>query len=1626
MKKLLSVIVMVAMLVTAMLPAFATMAADALALGTDEAYLVKNADGLGEATTNLAITANPGFSDISLMLYYDTANVNVSAVEAADSPYFDYLSVGSAKKSILAAVKKHFTAAGVATSATIYGIQIDINVANVDTGEPITMTDLGNIANLVVTSVAGYSELTAESSVEIGYFFISANNADGVDVAYPAPTTISFTLDPWASYAETEKSFDTFTFAVDDMIAYQGKTIVDVPVKIYGNENNENGFYSSVLLYYFPKEIKLVDIIYNSAELPAITDITWNKDYCLKDAYEQGEDLNGAIKEAFENAGLDWQNMDVYCTTVFPDVTDTEVTGSTTVNAIYYTLRFEIPADAKPGTKWEIKMMGNSKDTTGFVGGTTVDDLKPISYGMDDGYIKVRSKDGSCDHANTTEVIVTEATCTSVGYKNIVCADCGEILEANVEIPMANHQYSSVVTDPTCTVDGYTTYTCDVCGDSYVSDTVTAPGHTAGERVVTSEPTYDAEGAYEIRCSVCGELLETGSIPKLVKTGISVGSAASKPGNTVVVPVSVSDNTGMFITRLTVTYDATKLAFVEAVNGEVFADATNVLFTKVEDGNLTLYFEAADNADVTANGVLANLKFNVIDDETIVGATDIAVTVEDATNYAGEDLVVETANGTVTIAANQKITVPAKEVEILKDVEVPVAIEANEGVWALRLEVAYDANLLTFKSVKSGLFTLNEGEHYSVANGVITVFVDAADMENVIADGTLFTLAFTAGDAEGVSAIDVTVLEAIDVDSNDVALKVFDGSVTVIPCKHTDYTTEVTKAPSVEEEGVLSYICSNCGEIFKTEPIARLAGVTVGTVSAEAGAPVAVPVTISTNPGTYSLSMEFAYDTDALTFVNVTSGLFTADEFSASVHDGVLTVYVEADAVENITGDGVAFTLNFTAANTAEGTYAIDGTLVAENTVNVDSEEVAFAIVDGAVDVANNFVARIGDAYFTDLRTAFEAAVDGDVVVITKDFSYGVDEDWKTSGVVIREKKVTLDLAGHTVTADFGEGNNNWCGLYIFDSELTVTGDGTFTAFATTGGYVFHVVRSDLYIENGTFSGNPTVVNVQVGTAYIRGGRFSTPDEDKRYVLNCIDANYKNGTADIVVTGGYFLDFDPANCAAEGAGTDFVPVDYKSIAAEEEGWFTVVPCDPHDYVETDRVDSTCTEAGHVTYTCANCGRTYDEDLELADHTPGEWTVVTEATAGADGREAIFCTVCGEELDSRVIPALGFIHKVSGNDYVKSAELDGDTIKIITSGTAIDFAKFAIGYTAGITLDAEGVNLTNVTSTWAYVTLDLPTDGGTVTCTDSKGISKTYTVEVTASPSSYKYYTAVAGGYTVESVDSTTEADTFFVYAKPNVDNATLMIQIPAVNKYTYSDGLTIVTEGNNVYFKAYAATDNQYTITVTTPNGGPKTYTVNYVFNNDYYLDVQAGYTVSRVDSTTEADTFYVYAKANVKSAALMLQIPAANTYSCSEGLTIVKNGTYVYFKAMASAQNNMYTITVTTPDGVAKDYTVYYMFESIIAGCQGGYMVDDCSMDGKTINITVSGAYSYASFRGLFKNTTTTIQCPDDIDVVMSGSIHWFKIYNDGTGSVTKQITATDATTGITEVYTVNVTFGA
>ena len=67
------------------------------------------------------------------------------------------------------------------------------------------------------------------------------------------------------------------------------------------------------------------------------------------------------------------------------------------------------------------------------------------------------------------------------------------------------------------------------------------------------------------------------------------------------------------------------------------------------------------------------------------------------------------------------------------------------------------------------------------------------------------------------------------------------------------------------------------------------------------------------------------------------------------------------------------------------------------------------------------------------------------------------------------------------------------------------------------------------------------------GTINITNGTFRNDGDDKKFLLNCYDANYRNGTAKIVVSGGKFYDFDPGNNTAEGEGTSFLAEGYVSV-----------------------------------------------------------------------------------------------------------------------------------------------------------------------------------------------------------------------------------------------------------------------------------------------------------------------------------------------------------------------------------------------------------------------------------------------------------------------------------------------
>jgi len=166
-------------------------------------------------------------------------------------------------------------------------------------------------------------------------------------------------------------------------------------------------------------------------------------------------------------------------------------------------------------------------------------------------------------------------------------------------------------------------------------------------------------------------------------------------------------------------------------------------------------------------------------------------------------------------------------------------------------------------------------------------------------------------------------------------------------------------------------------------------------------------------------------------------------------------------------------------------------------------------------------------------------------------------------------KEVVIDLNGKTIsnTADLwdvpNKVANNWSLLSVKGGTLTIKGAGTLQAKENDCYAVDVQDGGTVVIEDGTYVGNIHAVYVQKGTAEIKGGKYSIqqtyPDAAKAYgfVLNCFDENRKNGTAKILVSGGEFVKFNPADCAAEGAGTNFVIAGYKSVASGTDVWKVV-------------------------------------------------------------------------------------------------------------------------------------------------------------------------------------------------------------------------------------------------------------------------------------------------------------------------------------------------------------------------------------------------------------------------------------------------------------------------------------
>lgn len=108
-----------------------------------------------------------------------------------------------------------------------------------------------------------------------------------------------------------------------------------------------------------------------------------------------------------------------------------------------------------------------------------------------------------CPHNNRFTENVVAATCTQPGYTgDIVCANCGKLLEQGSTISPTGHQTEKFTKAPTCTELGYIEYVCRICRYAYYTDILDYVPHDY-EAVKVVAPTCTTQGYTEYSCKVC-------------------------------------------------------------------------------------------------------------------------------------------------------------------------------------------------------------------------------------------------------------------------------------------------------------------------------------------------------------------------------------------------------------------------------------------------------------------------------------------------------------------------------------------------------------------------------------------------------------------------------------------------------------------------------------------------------------------------------------------------------------------------------------------------------------------------------------------------------------------------------------------------------------------------------------------------------------------------------------------------------------------------------------------------------------------------------------------------------------------------------------------------------------------
>lgn len=191
----------------------------------------------------------------------------------------------------------------------------------------------------------------------------------------------------------------------------------------------------------------------------------------------------------------------------------------------------------------------------------------------------------------------------------------------------------------------------------------------------------------------------------------------------------------------------------------------------------------------------------------------------------------------------------------------------------------------------------------------------------------------------------------------------------------------------------------------------------------------------------------------------------------------------------------------------------------------------------------------------------------GGIIAVSNDLKTNNPQD-TLADIYSINNPATLNLDAKIISPDnMGDNIKNFVALTInADTTINASANGGINT-GVNGGYAINIKNGAVVtINGGSYYGGGTAVQVQKGTLIINGGIFdaepySNPVWGSKYVINCLDSAYKDGTAKIIIKGGTFVNFDPSDSASENPHGNFLASGYHVVKeTKEDGniWYTVV------------------------------------------------------------------------------------------------------------------------------------------------------------------------------------------------------------------------------------------------------------------------------------------------------------------------------------------------------------------------------------------------------------------------------------------------------------------------------------